>query len=193
MAAFDQHVLAPRHAMDGRAEEAMISTAVTDLEAIYRDHHTRVLRLAYRITGSLSDAEDVVQTVFLRLARRDFRSEQVSELAAYLNRAAANAALDVLRARRDARAVPLDEAAPLPTRSASPERQRAGSELREWLRGALVGLNPKAAEMFVLRYVEEYSNSEIARAMNTSSAVVAVLLHRARARLRRELRAFAGD
>jgi DNA-directed RNA polymerase specialized sigma24 family protein len=47
--------------------------------------------------------------------------------------------------------------------------------------------------MVVLRYVEEYSNQEIARMLNTSQAVVAVMLHRARARLRRDLRAFAGD
>jgi len=132
--------------------------------------------------------------VFLRLARRNFASTDVNEVAHYLNRAAVNAALDVLRSRRDARSVPLDDAAPLQgPRSQSPERQRAGAELREWLRGALSVLSPKAAEMFVLRYVEEYSNAEIARELKTSSAVVAVMLHRARARLRRELKSFAGD
>lgn len=168
-------------------------TATTELETIYREHHVRVLRLAYRITGSLSDAEDVVQTVFLRLARRDFSGAGVDEMAKYLNRAAVNASLDVLRARRDARSVPLDDAAPLETPEASPERRRAGSELRLWLRQALTQLSPRSAEMVVLRYVEEYSNGEIAAMLNTSQAVVAVMLHRARARLRRELRAFAGD
>lgn len=168
-------------------------SGVTDLEAMYRQHHVRVLRLAYRITGSVSDAEDVVQTVFLRLARRQAPGENIAEMDKYLNRAAVNAALDVLRARRDARSVPLDDAAPLETLTASPERRQAGVELRAWLREALTQLSPRSAEMVVLRYVEEYSNQEIARMLNTSQAVVAVMLHRARARLRRDLRAFAGD
>lgn len=170
-----------------------MSTEVPALETIYREHHTRVLRLAYRITGSLSDAEDVVQTVFLRLARRDFRGQDIAEMDKYLNRAAVNAALDVLRARRDARSVPLDDAPPLETPGASPDRRQAGVELRAWLREALTQLSPRSAEMFVLRYVEEYSNGEIATMLHTSQAVVAVMLHRARARLRHDLRAFAGE
>ena len=42
------------------------------LERLYREHHARVFRAAYRVTGDATDAEDVLQTVFLRLARRGF-------------------------------------------------------------------------------------------------------------------------
>ncbi len=51
-------------------------------------------------------------------------------------------------------------------------------------------LNGRAAEMFALRYLEGWDNPEIARTMNTSQAVVAVTLHRTRARLKKGLRAF---
>jgi RNA polymerase sigma-70 factor (ECF subfamily) len=44
--------------------------------------------------------------------------------------------------------------------------------------------------MFALRYFEELENPEIARMMNTSQAVVAVILHRTRARLKKKLRGF---
>jgi RNA polymerase sigma factor (sigma-70 family) len=62
-------------------------------------------------------------------------------------------------------------------------------ELRDWLRQALARLNPKWAEMFVLRFVEDYSNREIASMMKTSPAVVAVILHRTRALLKNEFNA----
>ena len=41
-----------------------------DLEQAFEEHHAMVFRTAYRITGNTSDAEDVLQTVFLRLLRR---------------------------------------------------------------------------------------------------------------------------
>ncbi|MGH9944842.1 MAG: RNA polymerase sigma factor, partial [Pyrinomonadaceae bacterium] len=41
----------------------------SELERLYREHHGQIFRTAYHITGSPSDAEDVLQTVFLRLAR----------------------------------------------------------------------------------------------------------------------------
>jgi RNA polymerase sigma-70 factor (ECF subfamily) len=52
-------------------------------------------------------------------------------------------------------------------------------------------MNPKWAEMFVLRFIEEYSNREIAVAMNTSPAVVAVILHRTRSQLKKDIQALS--
>ena len=48
--------------------------ALQSLEAIFREHHGAVYRAAYRITGNAADAEDVLQTVFTRLLRRNRRS-----------------------------------------------------------------------------------------------------------------------
>ncbi|HKR95341.1 MAG TPA: sigma-70 family RNA polymerase sigma factor, partial [Candidatus Angelobacter sp.] len=60
------------------------------------------------------------------------------------------------------------------------------AELRDWLRHALARLNSRWAEMFVLRFIEDYSNREIATIMKTSPAVVAVVLHRTRALLKKD-------
>jgi len=49
-----------------------VRSAGVELETLFRRHQTLVMRSAYRITGSMTDAEDVLQTVFLRLAGRDF-------------------------------------------------------------------------------------------------------------------------
>jgi len=158
------------------------------LEQVFADHREMVFRSAYRITGNASDAEDVLQVVFLRLLRQE-RAPEITNLRAYLHRAAVNAALDLLRLRKDAHNVSLEEEADGVEAMATGGQQ--ASELRDWLRQALAGLNPRWAEMFVLRFVEGYSNSEIARMMDTSAAVVAVLLHRTRAQLKKDYMAVA--
>src|SRR5215469_4815118 len=91
-------------------ENLMVTQAGTDLEAVFRAHHARVLQAAYRVTGSMADAEDAAQSVFLRLARGDIDARRVTHLESYLRRAAVNAALDLLRTRRDRESVPVEAA-----------------------------------------------------------------------------------
>jgi RNA polymerase sigma-70 factor (ECF subfamily) len=87
--------------------------------------------------------------------------------------------------------VPIESADELQSNSnLSPERVFSSLEIQNWLRRELATLNPRAAEMFALRYLEGLGNPEIAQMMNTSQAVVAVTLHRTRARLKKHLRAF---
>ena len=157
------------------------------LEQIFQDHRTRVFRAAYRILGNVNDAEDVLQTVFLRLARRD-DPEGVQNLDSYLYRAAINAALDLLRSRKHSASTPLDETAPQDSPFASALNH--SQDLRVWLRQALAKLSARHAEMFVLRYMEGYDNREIAQMLGTSQAVVAVTLHRTRGQLRKEFQSF---
>src|SRR5713226_6451285 len=167
----------------------MVTQAVAQLEEVFREHQSCVLKAAYRITGSMADAEDVSQSVFLRLARGVVDTGRISNLQSYLHRSAVNAALDLIRSRGHRELVPVETADDLQTDpSLSPERAASSLEIKNWLRRELAKLNPRAAEMFALRYLEGLDNPEIARAMNTSQAVVAVTLHRTRARLKKSLR-----
>ena len=158
------------------------------LSDLFAAHHRRVLMAAYRITGSMADAEDVAQGVFLRLASGSALA--MSNEGSYLYRAAINGALDLLRRRNTAASESLDAAEDAASQGAGsrPEAELAGRELVEWLRNALAELSPRAAEMFTLRYVEDLDNREIAKLMQTSQAVVAVTLHQARTRLKKQLR-----
>ena len=79
-----------------------------ELERLFRDHHEQVFRAAYRITGSVTDAEDVLQTIFLRLASNAETPDLAPSPAGYLHRAAVNAALDIVRGRGRARLVSFD-------------------------------------------------------------------------------------
>jgi RNA polymerase sigma-70 factor (ECF subfamily) len=165
-----------------------------DLEQILREHHGLVFRAAYRITGNAGDAEDVLQTVFLRMVKRDSGAEPVGNMASFLHRAAVNAALDLMRTRQNIRNIPLDDLEPVLAEPAfrSPERAQTSGEIREWLRGAMARLNPRIAEMFTLRFFEGKDNPEIARIMNTTPGTVAVTLSRTRDRLEKEFQQYLG-
>jgi RNA polymerase sigma-70 factor (ECF subfamily) len=165
-----------------------------DLERIFRENHAMVFRAAYRITGNAGDAEDVLQTVFLRMLKRDPAADPVDNMASFLHRAAVNAALDLMRARQNVRNVPLDELEPVLAESPhrSPDRAQSSGEIRDWLRAALARLNPRIAQMFVLRFFEGKENPEIARLLNTTPGTVAVTISRTRDRLQEEYRSYVG-
>jgi RNA polymerase sigma-70 factor (ECF subfamily) len=168
--------------------------SATDLERIFRENHAMVFRAAYRVTGNADDAEDVLQTVFLRMLKRDPAAEPVGNMASFLHRSAVNAALDLVRSRQNIRNIPLDELEPVLAEPAhrSPDRVQSSGEIREWLRGALARLNPRIAEMFMLRFFDGKENPEIARLLNTTPGTVAVTLSRTRDRLEKEFRAYQG-
>lgn len=158
-----------------------------DLESVFQNHGSQVFGAAYRVTGSAQDAEDVLQTVFLRLLRRADLDLSPSP-AGYLHRAAVNAALDLMRARQRARSVPLDDF-DLPSEAGvdDPERRQQDRETRRRLRQAILTLSEKSAELFSLRYLEGWSNQEIARSLGMTQTAVAVSLHRSRAQVKAEL------
>ncbi len=163
-----------------------------ELAILFREHHEHIFRAAYRVTGSTADAEDVLQTVFLRLVKRRGLIDLEASTRSYLTRAAVNAALDLLRARGRANAVSLEdvEAVLAETRDRGPAAQHEEREMRRVVQRAVARLGETAAEMFVLRYFEGFDNREIARMLNTSQMVVAVTLHRSRRRMRKEIGEF---
>ena len=157
------------------------------LEQLFVEHYRRVLYAGYRITGNMADAEDVAQSVFLRLGTGE--QSAVENAGSYLYRAAINGALDVLRRKNTAPPEPIEAAAELVSKEVetSPEAALANKDLARLLRQAIGELAPRAAEMFSLRYLEELSNGEIARLMGTSQAVVAVTLYQSRLKLKKRL------
>lgn len=155
-----------------------------ELERAYRVHHGLVFRTAYRITGNVADAEDVLQTVFLRLVRRGVSAVENEET--YLRRAAINAAMDVIRSRQ---ANPTVELPDLPVELP----QNDAGDLRQALGRALAQLKPRPAEIFALRFLEGFSNPQIARMLGISQVLVAVIVHRTRQQLRKELGRYLGD
>ena len=167
----------------------LVTEPPSELENLFQAHHDRVFRAAHRITGSPADAEDVLQTVFLRLIKGGETYDLSENPEAYLSRAAINASLDLVRSRGRGKSVGLGDvdAEGLESKFQSPEAEQADRELQTLIRQAVANLGTTAGEMFVLRYYEGYDNQEIAKMLDTSQMVVGVVLHRARTKQRKEI------
>lgn len=164
-----------------------------DLESLFRDYNRLVYRTAYRLTGNSADAEDVLQTVFLRLSSRDLHAQPLDHAEGYLRRAAVNASLDLIRQRRVAgsHSDALLDLQPAPPGDI-PEHRLAVQQTVAWLRGAVGEMSQQAAEIFALRFFEDRSNAEIAEIIGSTTNTVAVTLHRSRERLKDQFRQLLG-
>jgi RNA polymerase sigma-70 factor (ECF subfamily) len=159
-----------------------------ELDQIFREHHQLVFRTAYGVTGSREDAQDVLQTLFLRLLRKELPPDFRKNPKAYLYRAAVNTSLNIIRERK--RRERRDVAANLATHS---DEATFAEELHTRLYGAIAELEPEAAHILVLRYVHNYSIAEIAGLLGKSRSGIAVRLFRSRARLRHLVRVPQGE
>ena len=157
-------------------------------EKIFREHSEFVYRTAYRVTGSVEDAEDVLQTLFVRLLRLELPADFEKTPKAYLYRSAVNLSLNLIRTRK--RTVLTDVPEDLETTPRLESRGQA--EVEERLRVAMAELHPRAAEILILRHVHGYTDSEIAKLLGTSRGTIAVSLFRTRARLRKSIRMYLG-
>lgn len=155
-------------------------------DELYSEHHRKVLLAAYRVTGSMQDAEDVLQAVFLRLLNRGDRLRYAESTSAYLCKAAINGSLDLLRARKRTQTETLIEES-IPSQTGAAESATQQAEQRRHLRQALQTLEQRPAEVFALRVFEDFSNAEIAQLLETSSNHVAVIYHKARTQLQNVL------
>ena len=163
-----------------------------DIDALFNAHHRQIFRAAYRVTGSLQDAEDILQSVFLRLLADRSTAALGDNPAAYLCRTAINASIDLLRVRLRTQHESLIEEEHL-ARQGQADTLARQAELRQTLRKAMLTLDGMTAEVFALRYFEDFSNAEIAVLLDTSANTIAVTLHRARTRLQEILGEFDGD
>jgi RNA polymerase sigma-70 factor, ECF subfamily len=159
----------------------MTSTPVlAGFAELYERHYEAVFRAALRVTGNPADAEDVLQTVFLRVLARSEDDEAAERPAAYFRRAAVNAAVDLLRRRMVHAETLYDDRAPHAAVESTPL-------LKEGLRRAIATLDTEDATLFLLRHVEGLSNEELAGVFQLEKNNVAVRLHRIRLRLQTEM------
>jgi RNA polymerase sigma-70 factor, ECF subfamily len=164
----------------GEPIEMTSAPVLTGFAGVYERHYEAVFRAALRVTGSPADAEDVLQTVFLRVLSRRDHDEAAVRPAAYFRRAAVNAAVDLLRRRALRVEAAYDDQAP--HAAVAPALL-----LKEQLRRAIATLEREDATLFLLRYVEGLSNQELADEFQLEKNHVAVRLHRIRLRLQSEM------
>jgi RNA polymerase sigma factor (sigma-70 family) len=168
-----------------RVDEPIAVKSVPEFDELYESYSDTVFRTALRVTGNAADAEDVLQSVFLRVYRRRIAIDPAKSPEAYLRRAATNASIDLLRQRT---ARPDGQGPSVEGDGRYDQSARQTSPLlRERLRRALARIAPADAELFVLCYLEGYSYGELAALFGMEPGTVASRLFRLRAVLKKDL------
>jgi len=160
-------------------------TTVSDqsFENLVNEHGGRVLRTATRVLRDANLAHDVHQEVFLSIWRRWHKYNGQVNWPAYLYRATVRKALELARRR----IVRRPEQTPDSVTTNGPEGALVADELQQRLAAALDRLPRREADVFILSRLERLETSEVARIMGCTESTVRVHLHRAVARLAREL------
>ncbi len=144
----------------------------------YRKHAPRLLAIAYRLTASTYDADDVVHDVFVGLPEALARYDERGEFAGWLARVTTRVALGHQRRERRRRTVQIDGIS-LAAPSVDPDPLAHDRAIR-----ALSQLTPALRHVFVLRVIEDYSHAEIAALLGITVNNSEVRLHRAVQQLR---------
>jgi RNA polymerase sigma-70 factor (ECF subfamily) len=181
---------------------------------LVREHHAAMLRVARIYVTSRSVAEEVVQETWVAVLRGIDRFEGRSTLKTWIFRILANTAKT--RAIREGRTLPFSAlrnpagvpepavdadrfrdpgdgswpghwASPPSSWDALPEERLLGSETRAVIEAAIERLPPSQRAVISLRDVEGWSSEEVRNALSLSESNQRVLLHRARAKVRRAL------
>jgi RNA polymerase sigma factor (sigma-70 family) len=149
------------------------------------EHLGRVFRLAYRLTGNRSDAEDLTQEVFVRVFR-SLHTFTPGTFEGWLHRITTNLFLDQARRRARIRFDPLgdEDTTRLPGRLPAPDHQVLDTLFDDDVEAALASLTPEFRAAVVLCDVEGLTYEEIADVLGVKLGTVRSRIHRARAQLR---------
>src|SRR5918996_4355927 len=155
----------------------------------FEEHRTRLRAVAYRMLGSLSEADDAVQEAWLRLSRID--ADEVENLGGWLTTVVARVSLNMLRSRRSQREVPLDVRIPEPivdrADGTDPEHEALlADSVGLALLVVLETLNPAERLAFVLHDMFAVPFDEIAPIVDRSPEAARQLASRARRRVQGE-------
>lgn len=154
---------------------------------LFDEHHLPLFRFAYRLTGSVSDAEDVVQECFLELLRPGCSYDpRRTPMRAYLFGVVRNQALRRLRKSAQIAGDGLEPAA-----HGSPLDHVLHAELEDAVARAVMQLPHTQKEVLILAHYERVPLAEIARVMDLDVGAVKSRLQRARAQLKETLAAYA--
>ncbi len=179
----------PLHIVQTLAERRL------DLHTIFQAHHRQLFKVAYHLTSSRHDAEDVVQEVFVRLYHKLEQFQGEARLSTWLYRMTVNASLDALRRfkRRQKRETSLALIVNEEALAQENPHHHAHIELSEKLQSALARLRKPYRAAIVLRDFEGLAYDEIAEVLQIDKGTVASRLHRAYAKLKKELEALGID
>lgn len=158
---------------------------MTDTETLYKTYHTPLFSLAYRMLGSVMDAEDIVQEAFLKFDQLP-NADGIQNEIAYLYKIVTNSCLDLLRSSAKKRELYVGPWLPEPLINSE---DLAGNPSESYLQQESIStayllllqqLNAMERAVFLLREIFSYSYDEIAEVLDKSSANCRQIYHRAK-------------
>jgi RNA polymerase sigma factor (sigma-70 family) len=156
-----------------------------ELAERFEEHRARLRAVAYRMLGSLSDADDAVQEAWLRLSRVD--SEEIESLGAWLTTVVSRVSLSMLRARQTRREVHVPDPIIDAPDGPDPEHEALlADSVGLALMVVLETLSPPERLAFVLHDIFAVPFDEIARIVDRSPEAARQLASRGRRRVRGE-------
>jgi len=175
-----QHIVAARRGEPGA------------FEALVRRHQGPLYNFCLRMLSQSEDAADVAQETFVQLYSHLGRLDEREAIAPWLFRVARNRCIDVIRRRRTVPLTVDDDSAPgfdPADDEPLPDELAERADLQRLLARAIETLPPAYAEVVSLRYAGDRSFAEIAQILDCDEGAARVRFHRAKALLRRQLRA----
>lgn len=173
-------------------------SASDSFQALVEEHSPMVFRLAYRMTGNASDAEDVVQETFLKAHRSLGGFDERARFGTWIYRIAVNAAIDLIRRRgrvSEARRMSDDDPPVVETIASTdplPDRMAMSGQIQKSVAAALSQLSERERAAFVLRHMEGMPIERIAEVLKIGPNAVKQTVFRAVQKLRRDLAPLAG-
>ena len=164
-----------------------MSQAGANWNEIVERHAERIFRIAYRILGSVHDAEDVSQVVFAE-AFRVFESGEVQSWSGLFARLSTVRSIDLVRRRKSTVTIADDDR----VSNSGPYENAVGTELAAWLRLVVAELPRQQMEIFTLTHFEQLDRNEVAAILGISPESVSTALYKARQRLQEQLNTFNG-
>lgn len=157
-------------------------------DQIVKRYQGPITALAYQMTHDYDEAADVAQDVFVKMARNINRYDEKRKFYTWLYRITVNAGIDHIRRSQRHQHETLDSIPEVEERSnADPEMSFLRQQIQEHIKEATTKLNEKQRSAFLLRDVGGRKVDDVAGIMNMPEATVRWYLHRARARIRKEL------
>jgi RNA polymerase sigma-70 factor (ECF subfamily) len=179
---------------DQAAIRAVLSGDKEAYGALVVRHSAKLFRVAFRITGNESDAEDVVQETFLRGYRKLESFELRSDFGTWIYRIAVRCALDKISGpRRDESSRVGEESDPqqhevqVADLAAGPDRLLLSGEIGAMHEMAMLSLTPTERTAFILRHLEDCTSGQIATALGIEPNAAKQAVFRAVQKLRQRL------
>ena len=161
--------------------EAARAGDLAAFDAVMRQYERLVLVTALRLLGSMHDAQDISQEVFLKLYRNLGKVEPAS-ITSWLYRVTVNACHDQRRRRRPS--APFEQAEMLPATGPDPQQAVTDAERRRILELSLRMLPEKERAALVLRDLEGLSTGEVAQILGSSEVTVRSQVSKARVKVK---------